>query len=457
MDSRFDNISPIDYRYSPDGPEKELLSEKARIVYQLKVEAALAAGLARYNICPPQAAEEIIKACRKISPDEVYKEEEKTKHDIRALANCIRRNVSDKAKPFVHFTATSEDIKLTSESLRYKDITQQFIIPQLKELEKSLIEKALLYKGTVQTGRTHGQHGVPITFGFALSEYVSRLGARIEKIAGSASELRGQMSGAVGAYNASSLFIKDTEKFESELVESLGLKRSQHSTQIIEPEYLTDFMHSIISCFGVIANLADDIRHLQRTEIAEVAERFEAGQVGSSTMPHKRNPWHFENIKSLYKEIMPRMITIYLDQTSEHQRDLTNSASARWIPEILSVFMFAVKRMTKHLTNLMVVDKNMLRNLELSKEMVVAEPLYILLAYHGHPDAHEYVRKMTLKSQKTGRNLRELAMDDKDIKRYLERFSGAQMDVIRHPERYTGRSENKCMQTCRYWKKRLEL
>ena len=93
----------------------------------------------------------------------------------------------------------------------------------------------------------------------------------------------------------------------------------------------------IISAFGVLANLADDIRHLQRTEIGEVGEAFEATQVGSSTMPHKRNPWNFEHVKSMWKEFMPRMITMYADQISEHQRDLTNSASGRFVPEIVLV------------------------------------------------------------------------------------------------------------------------
>ena len=333
----FDAISPLDFRYYGRNKKtyeklQPYLSEAAFIKYALKVEASLAKILAEKGICSKKIAEEIEKACRQVAPEQVYAEEDRIKHNMRALTNSIRNKVSDEAKPFVHFTATSYDIIATADALRYKDFTNNVLIPELISLESTLINLAMKEKETIQIGRTHGQHAEPITFGFAIAQFVSRLGSSILKIRKSANNLRGKMAGAVGAYNASSLFFDNPIKFEEDVLSELGLKPSPISTQIVEAEFFVDYLNSVISAFGVLANLADDMRHLQRSEIGEVGEFFEAKQVGSSTMPQKRNPINFENVKAMWKEFMPRIVTMYLDQISEHQRDLTNSASMRFIP-----------------------------------------------------------------------------------------------------------------------------
>jgi adenylosuccinate lyase len=458
----FDNISPLDYRYygRDENARKMLapyLSENARIRYHLRVEAALVRVLAMRGVCPQEVAREVEKACREVKAGEVYEEEERIRHDIRALANAIRRRVSDRAKPFVHFTATSFDIINTAESLRFREFSENVLVPALIRLEKSLIEIALREKDTIQIGRTHGQHAEPITFGFAIAEYVSRLGNCIEGLRESSGRLRGKFSGAVGAYNASSLFFDDPQGFERELLKELGLEPATHSTQITEPEYMLDFMHSAVSCLGVLANLADDMRHLQRSEIAEVGEAFQAGQVGSSTMPHKRNPINLENIKSMWKAFAPRMGTLYMDQLSEHQRDLTNSASSRFASEMLAALYLTAGRAGRIMGKLVVDKESMERNLSLNREMIVAEPLYILLAAHGHPDAHECVKQLTLESQKTGRPLRELVASDEGLKPYLEKFTREQRAVIENPGKYTGIASRKAGEVCRAWKQRLGI
>jgi adenylosuccinate lyase len=265
------------------------------------------------------------------------------------------------------------------------------------------------------------------------------------------------MAGAVGAYNASSLFFENPIKFEEEVLNELGLKPSPISTQIVEAEFMAEFLSHAVSAFGVLANLADDMRHLQRNEIGEVGEFFESKQVGSSTMPQKRNPVNFENVKSMWKELMPRMITVYMDQISEHQRDLTNSASMRFIPEILAGFYISVARMNRVMSNLAVDRENMKRNFGMNKNMIAAEPLYILLAANGHPDAHEYVREMTLKSQLTKKPLIQLVKEDISVKPYLKKFSKKQMEIIHSPEKYAGISSKKTEVVCGQWKKEFGL
>lgn len=458
----FDSISPLDYRYY--GADKEVfeklqpyLSETAAIKYQLMVEVALAKTLAEKKVCSRKVAEEVEAAAKKVTAAEVYEEEKRIKHNIRALVNCIRNKVSAEAKPYVHFTATSNDIISTAESLRLKDAVVNALIPQLLLLGKTLIKIAKREKNTLQIGRTHGQHAEPITFGFTVASYVSRLGGRISAMAAAANNMKGKFAGAVGAYNASSLLVKDAEEFEVSVLKKLGLKPSTHSTQIVEPEFAADLMHAVISAFGVMANVADDMRHLQRTEIAEVAEQFGAEQVGSSTMPHKRNPINFENVKSLWKEFMPRMLTVYADQVSEHQRDLTNSASSRFLPEIIAATFVAAKRLTSAMEKIVVVKENLRKNFEIGKGMIAAEPAYILLAAAGHPDAHEYVRKLTLLAQQQGKNFQDVLFNDAVAQPYLKKMTKQQLELLKNPERYTGIAAEKAEKVCGYWEKELKI
>ena len=453
---RHDAISPLDYRYY-DERLKPYLSENASIRYQLMVEAALARTLAEKKACSKKTADEIEAAARKVTAAEVYEEEQKIKHNVRALTNCIRRNVSEAARPFVHLGATSNDVISTSEALRWKDATIKVLLPELLELEKILIQIAEREKETLQIGRTHGQHAEPVTFGFAMASFVSRLGGRIVAVKNAAENMIGKFSGAVGAYNASSLLVSDPEKLEKAVLEKLGLKPGSVSTQVAEAEYATDLMHAIVSSMGVMANLADDMRHLQRSEIAEVSEKFESAQVGSSTMPHKRNPINFENVKSMWKEFMPRMNSVYMDQISEHQRDLTNSASSRFNAEIIAAAVVSAARLRKVMARLSVDAESLKRNFEKARGMIAAEPAYVLLASKGHPDAHEAVRKLTLEAEKTNKTFQELLFSDEGLKSYLNKVPEKQLEIIRHPENYSGLASQKTEEVCREWKKKLNI
>lgn len=456
----FDTLSPFDFRYYSRSEKtfqalKPYLSEAGFISYAAKTEAALTKTLAKMRLCPQAVAKEVEQASKRVTAEEVYKEEDRIKHNIRALANAIRDKVSEEAKPYVHFTTTSHDIICTSDAARYKDFTEKALVPKLVELERTLISLALREKDTVQIGRTHGQHAEPITFGFAIAQYVSRLGHTILAIKRSGSDLRGKIAGAVGAYNASGLFFKDPEAFEAAVLKEMGLKPSPISTQVVEAEYMTYWVNAMISCLGVLANLSDDMRHLQRSEIAEIGEAFGEKQVGSSTMPHKRNPINFENVKSMWKAMMPRMMTMYQDQLSEHQRDLTNSASMRFIPEIAAGLYVSAERLDRTMAKLVVDTGNMKRNFDQNKDFIAAEPLYILLAAHGHEDAHEYVREKTLEAQGTGKTLRELVSKDKSIQPFLKRFTKAQKALIMDPALYTGIAAKKTQKICAHWKRQF--
>jgi adenylosuccinate lyase len=403
----FQNISPLDHRYSLSDPLlfsrlSEILGEEASLRYCLRVELALLKALLPKVPSLPQGEgweSRLDAAAEGITPDEVYTEEARTQHNIRALVNVLKRHLPEEVRPFVHLGATSVDILDTAAALRYRDAVRRVILPGLLDLLEELVRRTREEAETPQIGRTHGQHAVPITFGFALAEYVARLGKCIQRIQEKAGGLRGKLAGAVGAYNATSLLVRDPEKLESEFLALLGLAPSEHSTQLVEPEYLLGLLLELNTAFGVIANLADDLRNLQRSEISEVREEFTETQVGSSTMPQKRNPWNSEHVKSLWKAFCPRVLTFFMDQISEHQRDLTNSASSRFVAEYIAGFASAVSRMRSVVRSLVVDRRRMAENLSRTGELIFSEPIYVLVALGGEPDAHERVRAATLKAE----------------------------------------------------------
>ena len=403
--SIFKNISPIDHRYSISEAAvynalAPWLSEEALISSCVKAEVALIfAHLAARGELTSQIRakmESII-----IDPAEIYAEEEKTRHNIRALVNVLKGKVPQEIAPLIHLGATSVDILDTSLSWRIRGVTRNVILPFLKKLELLLCGFAEREAETPQVGRTHGQHAVPITLGFAIAEYVARLGKSILEIERRADELKGKLSGAVGAYNATGMIVKDPQELERVYLEELGLEPSEYSTQLVEPEYLLRLLLEFNVAFGIIANLADDLRNLQRSEIGEVREGFGADQVGSSTMPQKRNPWNSEHIKSLWKAFMPRVNTFFMDQISEHQRDLSNSASQRFIADYITGFALAVSRMAKVIEGLRADREKLLSNLQSGSICggIMAEPAYILLSQSGVKDAHEVIRKVTLAAE----------------------------------------------------------
>jgi adenylosuccinate lyase len=456
MRDLFDNISPVDYRYW-DEEVANCLSENGFTRYKLLVELALVKVLHRRGVCDASVVSEVGIACGQVTTEEVYEEEERIRHDVRALVNRIRARVSDHAKPCVHMTATSYDIVDPANAARYKDVVEHVLVGSLVKLEAVLIGLAAREADTVQIGRTHGQHAVPITFGFAVSGYVSRLGHCIEALKALAGELPGKFSGAVGAYNASSLFFEDPEAFESEVLAELGLKPAEQSTQVVPPEAFTRLFCEVAIAAGVLANLADDMRHLQRTEIGEVGEEFEADQVGSSTMPQKRNPINFENAKSCWKIVAPRLLTVLMDQISEHQRDLTNSASARTCGEMIAYTVSTAKRLTRAMRKLTVDRGSLERNLALQKGLVAAEPLYIILAALGHPDAHEKVRTLTLQAQREQRPLEEVAAANGELAPYFERMTPHQRQILSNPSLYTGIAARKAKAVAERWSRALGL
>lgn len=469
MDARgiFLNLSPLDHRYSLSSPElyaslSAILGEEAGIRYCARVEAALLKSLLRRTGPAAEATLDAVDAAaERIDPESVYEEEKKTRHNIRALVNVMKQMLPEPAKPLLHLGATSVDILDTAAALRYRDALRTVILPLLCDLEAELIRRCREEADTPQIGRTHGQHAVPLTFGFALAEYVSRLGEAISRIADAAGGLRGKLAGAVGAYNATSLLVKDPLGLEREVLGSLGLEPSEHSTQLVEPEYLLRLLLEMNVAFGIVANLADDLRNLQRTEIGEVREEFSSTQVGSSTMPQKRNPWNSEHVKSLWKAFAPRVMTFFLDQISDHQRDLTNSASSRFVPEYLTGFSLAIERMLSVLRSLVVDRTRMASNISHTGDLVFSEAAYVLVALGGDADAHERIRTATLRAEQERLPLAQVLKKDRALWALIRRQLGVTLGeepeaFFSDPSRYCGIASRRAQEIAETHARRLQ-
>jgi adenylosuccinate lyase len=396
-------FSPFDTRYAKDLPES--LSEEALITAQVDVEIAWLETLAASNICPKFDAAKVRKLLAGLELAEIEAIEARTQHATRALVEALavrleKGGMGDLAK-WVHVGLTSFDTVDTAQRLRLKRFLEKDFAPAAAALETAIRELALKHKNTAQVGRTHGQWAVPTFFGVSMMEFAYRLKRARQSIDKSGDELCGQASGAIGGYHASSLLSSNPLALEADFLKRLGLKRDLGSLQIIAPEDQWHLSSSLFAYASVIAKVANDLRHLARSEIAEIAEGMAPGQVGSSTMPQKRNPWNLEHVCSLYKILQSRFQLLQIDLVTEHQRDLTNSASGRFYGEFYATTFLMVKRLTKILSRLEVNSESMTRHMNSAGSSVFAEAFYVALSKEGVEGAHSLVRESSREAEAT--------------------------------------------------------
>ncbi len=417
----------------------------------MKVEVGLLRVLARRGLFPEDLAEQAARAAERVTLEELAAEEARIHHDLKALVNVFARHCPQAVRPYIHLGATSYDILSNAHLLRLRSGVEGLALPALVDCCRELARLARQEAGTLQIGRTHGQHAEPLTFGLACAVHLERLGGQVLEIRRSLGLLRGKFSGAVGAFVAQGLLFEDPEDFEREVLAEVGLEPARASTQIAPPEPALAVLHHLTSAFGVLANLADDMRHLQRTEIDEVAESFDEGsQVGSSAMPHKRNPITWENIKSLWKAFAPQVMTWYLDQVSEHQRDLSNSASARFQPRLVLALAVAAARSARALKGLVVLRRSMESRVEPGGAWL-SGPLQVLFSAAGVPEAHEAVRRAAVAAHREGLDLLEAVARDPVLVSHLQALSPRHREALGDPLRLVEPARLRALAVADHW------
>jgi adenylosuccinate lyase len=329
-------------------------------------------------------------------------EREITKHDIRALVRCMQEILPPPLRRWAHVPQTSYDKLDTARALQFLRAHRKVVRPKLQRVIQELAEKAKEYASTVQIGRTHGQHALPITVGFWLATILNRLLFAAVEMDRFAEGLCGKISGAVGAHNAQvglgMYHAACGMTYEKSILSRLGLQPAPISTQILPPEPLAFYLFSALMAQGALGQLGRDCRHLMRSEIAEIGEPFEKGQVGSSTMAQKRNPLTFENTEGMYLRSKSEFGKVLDTIISEHQRDLVGSSLLRDFPAIVVNLVVQLDTLLREKNKLSFIrritinEEALERNLKAAGDSVLAEPLYIALQMAGYEgDAHELV------------------------------------------------------------------
>jgi adenylosuccinate lyase len=396
-------------------------------------------------------------------------ERKKTHHDIRALVRIIQKIVGPKLARWIYFPLTSYDGICTGMSWLFLQAYLKVIAPSAKKLVKVLVELIIKYAGLVQIGRTHGQHALPITFGFWLATILFRFVYSWQQADRYAKELLGKISGAVGAYNAQlgTGIEKRGDKitFEQEVLKRLGLKPALISTQILPPEPMAFFLFSISTMSAAIAQLGNDARHLMRTEIGEVTEAFDPGQVGSSTMGNKRNPLNFENTVGMWLKTIAEFQKVMLTMISDHQRDLVGSSVLRDFATILVNLQEQMNKLLRKnksgvpfLGRIVVDAKACQRNLRHSAGFTIGEPLYIWMQIAGYEgDAHKLVNEKLMpiaQAQKISllKALTEIAKTDEKVAKALQAIPVEAIKLLRKPNLYIGKAKEKALEIANWAK-----
>ena len=409
-------ISPLDYRYGRN-EAKFIWSREGRHSRQLEVERALVwahCQLGRvsaedYDVIADIADPGIVTA------DRVDEIEAETKHDIMALTKAMAEAAGE-AGWCVHLGATSNDIVDSAVALQIKD-SIKLQTEVLTQLISTLCDIASRERDTVMLGRTHGQAAVPITFGLKVAVWVDEFVRHYERL----SELKnraitGKFMGAVGTGAAQG---KDAFELQNLIMKELGLGVPVATSQVVGRDRYIEWVGWMANVATTVEKVLQEVRNLQRSEIAEVAEAFDTKkQVGSSTMAHKRNPITAENACGLARIVRSMIVPSYENALLWHERDLANSSAERFTLSHSMVLLDDILMKTDRvMRNLSVDAKRMRENIESQNGMVMAEKVMLALVDRGvtRDNAHEILRAASMQAISDGQGLHAACSNDEVI------------------------------------------
>jgi adenylosuccinate lyase len=419
---------------------RRVFEEETRFQKMLDVEAALASARAQVGDIPKNAAKAIEQhaSTKYVTLERIREIEKVTDHETMALVEALAE-ASGKGGAYVHFGATSADILDTALALQMKD-GLQIVKGRLDALEAVLIDLSKKHRRSMMIGRTHGQHALPMTAGLKFAVWLQEVGRHITRVNQCSTRvLVGKMSGAIGTMAGLG---KHANEIQELVMKRLGLEADEVTSQIVQRDRYAE----LVCVFAVLASSLDkfatEIRNLQRPEIGELAEAFREGkQVGSSTMPQKRNPWRSENISSLAR-IERSLVGPALESVvTWHERDLAQSASERFIiPESFILLDHMLSSMIHILGGLRVDEPRMLENLMRFKDPMMSEAVMTALVNKGVPrqDAHKLLQQLSSQSVAERRPFAELLRGNRTVAKWL---SEAEVEAALDPKSYLGASE----------------
>lgn len=344
--------------------------------------------------------------------------EKETRHDVIAFLTHLAEIAGPSAR-YLHLGMTSSDMLDTAMAYRMKR-AMEIILEDLDNLLESLKEKAFQYKNTPMIGRTHGIHAEPITFGLKMALFYEEMKRNRERLLRAKENISyGKISGAVGT------FAHLPPEVEAYTCEKLGLKPEPISNQIVQRDRYAEYMCALGILASSIEKIAQEIRHLQRTEVLEVEEPFHVGQKGSSAMPHKRNPILTENLCGLARTIRAYVVPALENVALWHERDISHSSAERMIvPSATTLSDFALVRLNYVIKNLQVYPERMLKNLNLLRGLIFSQQVLLALVEKGltREEAYQIVQEKAMKVWKDeSLQFKEVLLEDERIRNYLSK------------------------------------
>ena len=430
-------ILPIDTgRYG--SPEmRRIFDEENRLQKMLDVEAALAWAHSQVGNIPKEDAQKIVEkaSIRYVKLERVKEIENEIRHDVMALVSALAEACGASGE-YVHLGATSSDMLDTATALQLKEAVY-LIEERLNELESVLLVRAEKHKMSIMMGRSHGQHALPTTFGFKVAVWTREVSRQIQRLKDCKGRLlAGKMSGAVGTQAGLG---PEALKIQELVMERLGICATDISTQIVQRDRYAELTCILAILASTLDNIASEIRELQRPEIAEAFEAFEQKkQVGSSTMPHKRNPMISERICGLAKLLRSLVTPALQNVPTWHERDLTQSSCERFvIPEECILIEYMLILMTRVLKGLKVDETRMRKNMEITQGRMMSEAVMLTLAKKGlgRQKAHELTRELTIKSHNKQQAFKTVLAENSIVKELLNLD---EIKKVMDPQNYLG-------------------
>ena len=396
-------LSPLDGRYSNSVKELNgFFSEAAIMRYRIYVEVEYLIALSFEKKIEelPALTKEQIGNLRKIyrkfdmeSAKQIKEIESETNHDVKAIEYYIQQKTEKSFHPWIHFALTSEDVNNLSYSLMWQHGLKQAYIPQLKSVHNEIKKLAKRFKKAPMLSMTHGQPATPTTFGKELAVFCSRLNNKIQLLKNQ--KLSGKLSGATGTWSAHlSAYPKvNWPRFSSRFIKSIGLKPNLITTQIEPHDSIVESYQCINHINSIMKDLCTDMwLYISR---GILGQKKVAGEVGSSTMPHKINPIQFENAEGNIG--ISNALFSYLAEklpVSRMQRDLTDSTTLRNQGSALGYSLLALKNILKGLSRITIHKHKMSTELDNHWE-VVSEAIQTILRKHGQSKAYEQLKEFT--------------------------------------------------------------
>ena len=394
---------------------KEIWSEENKFDQWLKVEIAVCEAWAELGEIPRKDIVKIRKASYNLNRIAGFLKV--THHDVTAFLNSVAESLGEESR-FVHLGLTSSDVMDTALALQLTQGTD-ILAKDIAELMPVLESKAIEHKYTIMMGRTHGVHAEPTTFGLKMALWAEEMKRNAQRLAEARKAVSvGKISGAVGTYATV------PPQVERMACARLGLAPDPISSQIIQRDRHAQFLTTLAIVAGSLEKFATEIRGLQRTEVREVEEPFEAGQTGSSAMPHKRNPELCERICGLARLIRGHALTSLENIALWHERDISHSSAERIIlPDSCLAMDYMLSIFTCVMKGLKVYPENMRHNIELTQGVIFSQRVLLALVGKGLPrgEAYRIVQDNAMKAWEKKRSFLSLLEADRRITARLDK------------------------------------